>query len=100
MNVAFGKETLDFKFFEEALTKTQKKMRQDAIKAAEKIKTGQYEHASVQVDLAMNAPLFIIPAEFFSLEDYIKLDTGVITVKSHLVPYDQSLNYRDCKDED
>ena len=100
MEVAFDKQALDFNYFEQALTRRQKKMRQEALEAAENIKNGQFEHVSVQVDLAMNAPLFMVPEDMYSNQNYINLDTGFITVKSHLVPYDKSKNYHDCHDED
>lgn len=48
----------------------------------------------------MNAPLFMIPKNIFENSDYIKLDTGIITAKSYLVPYDQNFNYLDCNDEE
>ena len=88
MNEAFDKQALDFNFFEQALTGKVKQLREKAKKYADSVKKGEYQHTGVQIDFAMNAPLFLIPENIFEYKNYIKLDTGFITAKSYLIPYD------------
>ena len=89
MNEAFDKQALDFNFFEQAkvqaLTGKVKQLREKAEPKSTQIvlrKENTSQHTGIQIDFAMNAPLFLIdliPENIFEYKNYIKLDTGFIT---------------------
>jgi len=94
MNAAFEDQKLDFKFFEDVATGKVKEVRKNYESYAEAVKKGDYQHTSVSIDAKMNAPILIIPENIFDHStSIIKLNTGLIRVKSKLQVYDQEIDY-------
>ena len=61
----------------------------------ESIKKGEYQHQSLDIQLHLTAPVFLIPESVFRpAGPCLVVDTGAISLKSHLVRYTKGLDYK------
>ena len=88
MGAAFEGQQLDFEYYSTKATGKVKELRETAQAYAESIKTGEYQHTNVDIDVKMNAPVVIIPENIFDPDAVqLVLDTGNIYVSSNLLEF-------------
>jgi Repeating coiled region of VPS13 len=84
---AFKSEEIDMNYYQEAATEKALEYMNRGKQFLNSIKKGDYEHSAIDISVNFHAPMFLVPEDYFDVKKpCILIDSGIITMKSNLVP--------------